>query len=54
MVGGQQTDGTWLHTGRLIIQCQMPNGAVIKLTLPDDFIALGTPPNSLEDLTYGG
>lgn len=49
-----QTNGTWHHTGRLIISFKMPNGQVVTVTLPDDWAALQTPPNSLEDLTYGG
>lgn len=65
LVGGQQTDGTWLHTGRLLVTCYLTTGAVLKLTLPDDWqtlaarvtaleATLATVPSSLEDLTYGG
>ena len=55
LVGGQQTDGVWVHTGKLIISAKLPSGTVITLTLPDDWQVLkALMPNSLEDLTYGG
>jgi hypothetical protein len=55
LVSGQQTDGTWTHTGRLVVSFKMPSGQVVTLTLPDDWLTLkASIPNSLEDLTYGG
>ncbi len=65
LVGGQQTEGTQSHTGRFRVSCKLATGAVVTLTLPDDWqtllnrvaaleAAVTTPPNSLEDLTYGG
>jgi hypothetical protein len=49
----QRTEGTWVHTGRLIISVRLDNGTVLKFTLPDDLVKLGAV-NSIEDLTYGG
>ena len=49
----QRTEGTWVHTGRLVISVRLDNGTVLKFTLPDDLVGLAVP-NSLEDLTYGG
>jgi hypothetical protein len=62
LVGGQQTEGTWLHTGKLIVSCKLPSGTLVTVTLPDDWQTLldrlttleARVPNSLEDLTYGG
>ena len=47
----RHTDGTWVHTGRLILSVKLDNGQVVKITLPDDLVAMlgGT----LEDLKYG-
>jgi hypothetical protein len=53
LVGGQQTDGTWVHTGKLIIQLKMPNGQVTTVTLPDDWLTLLAKTDALEDLKYG-
>ena len=55
VTGDQTTNGTWQHTGHLIISCKLPSGTVVTLTLPDDWQTLkALVPNSLEDLTYGG
>jgi hypothetical protein len=63
LVSGQQTDGTLTHTGRLRVSCKLNTGAVVTVTLPDDWQTLLARvtaleavlvPNSLEDLTYGG
>jgi hypothetical protein len=35
LVGGQQTDGTWVHTGKLIVSRKLDNGTVASVTLPD-------------------
>jgi hypothetical protein len=37
LVGGQQTDGTWVHTGKLIVSGRLPSGTLLTLTLPDDW-----------------
>ena len=60
-----QTDGYVAHTGRVKVSRRVASGAMVTVTLPDDWQALVarvtaleaavvTPPNSLEDLTYGG
>jgi hypothetical protein len=55
LTNDQRTEGTWLHTGKLIVSCKLASGTVVTLTLPDDWQALkALIPNSLEDLTYGG
>jgi hypothetical protein len=58
----RRTSGLWTHTGQLIVQFMAPNGTLMRVTLPDDWVALesrvaaleAVMPNSLEDLTYGG
>jgi hypothetical protein len=52
MVNDQRTEGTWVHTGRLIISFQLDNGQVLKVTLPDDLIG-AMAVDALEDLKYG-
>ena len=65
IVPNAQTDGYLAHTGRVRVSCRLDSGALVTLTLPDDWQTLlarvaaleatvTTPPNSLEDLTYGG
>ena len=58
-----QTDGYLRHTGQLTVSCKLDSGAVVTLTLPDDWQTLlarvsaleaRVIPNSLEDLTYAG
>lgn len=61
-----QTDGVVRHTGRVTVACRLDSGALVTVTLPDDWQTLlarvaaleaaapGPVPNSLEDLTYGG
>lgn len=62
-VSGDQTNGMLLHTGRFRVSCKLTTGALVTLTLPDDWQTLvarvaaleaRTAPNSIEDLTYGG
>jgi hypothetical protein len=40
LVAGQQTDGTFIHTGRLVVSVKLATGVVAKVTLPDDLYAL--------------
>jgi len=40
LVAGQQTDGTWVHTGKLIVSRKLASGTVASVTLPDDVGAL--------------
>jgi hypothetical protein len=56
------TDGFWIHTGRLRVSYRLTTGAVVTITLPDDWqtllarvAALEARPviNSLDDLVYG-
>jgi hypothetical protein len=55
ITGDSTTDGTWLHTGHLIVSLKLSSGTVVTLKLPEDWQALkALVPNSLEDLTYGG
>jgi hypothetical protein len=35
LVNGQQTDGTWVHTGKLIVSRRLDNGTLASVTLPD-------------------
>lgn len=61
-----QADGVARHTGRVIVSCRLDSGALVTVTLPDDWQTLlarvaaleaampAGVPNSLEDLTYGG
>lgn len=61
----RRSDGIVLHTGRVRVSRQLESGTLATITLPDDWDALvarvaaleagaTAPPNSLEDLTYGG
>lgn len=59
----RQSDGFWLHTGRMTISAVLADGTPLSVTLPDDWQSLvarvaaleaAAAPNSLEDLTYGG
>jgi len=34
------TAGTWTHTGRLVVQFMGEDGVLMKVTLPDDLVAL--------------
>jgi hypothetical protein len=65
MTSFRQSDGSWAHTGRLEVRCKLDSGAVVMVTLPDDWQALvnrvaaleassTAVPNSLEDLRYAG
>ena len=36
LVGGQQTDGVWVHTGKLIVSRKLENGTLASVTLPDN------------------
>jgi hypothetical protein len=35
-----QTDGLWVHTGRLTVRCRLDTGALLTVTLPDDWQTL--------------
>jgi hypothetical protein len=37
LVAGQQTEGTWVHTGRLTVSRKLSNGVLVSVTLPDDW-----------------
>jgi len=37
---GRQTDGTLEHVGRLIVRRQLASGALVSVTLPDDWTTL--------------
>jgi hypothetical protein len=52
LTNDQRTEGTWVHTGRLIISVRKDDGTVIKLTLPDDLMKAAAT-DALEDLKYG-
>jgi len=41
LVGGQQTDGVWVHTGKLIVSRRLDNGTLASVTLPDNQGATG-------------
>jgi hypothetical protein len=43
LVGGQQTDGVWVHTGKLIVSRRLDNGTLASVTLPDTTGATGPP-----------
>ena len=58
VVGDSTTSGTMLHNGRLIVSCMLASGAVVKITLPDDWQTLLNrvavlEARTLEDMTYG-
>ena len=40
LVGSQQTEGTWLHTGKLIVSRKLEAGSLETVTLPDDWQTL--------------
>jgi len=60
----QQTDGFLRHTGRVTVACRLDSGALVTVTLPDDWQTLldrvaaleaaAATLNSLEDLKYAG
>lgn len=35
-----QTDGAWVHTGRLTVSRRLATGVLVSVTLPDDFTTL--------------
>ena len=47
LVSGQQTEGTWVHTGKLIVSCKLATGVLGSVTLPDDFAPLTVPDGSI-------
>jgi hypothetical protein len=36
----RQTDGTWAHNGRLVVRRRLATGALVTVTLPDDWQTL--------------
>ena len=36
----RQSDGSWVHTGRLTVSRTLSNGVRVSVTLPDDFAAM--------------
>lgn len=36
----RQTDGAWVHTGRLTVSRRLASGAIVSVTLPDDWSTL--------------
>jgi len=43
LVRGQQTEGTWAHTGKLIVSRRLENGTMATVTLPDTGGPAGPP-----------
>ena len=46
---GQQTNGIWTHTGKLIISGVRADGTPVTITLPDDWVPAGS-----QNSTYSG
>ena len=44
LVGGQQTEGVWAHTGKLIVSRKLENGTLASVTLPDNAGGSAGPP----------
>jgi hypothetical protein len=43
----RQSDGNWVHTGRLTVSRILTNGVRVSVTLPDDFAALSIADGSI-------